>query len=264
MDVFKFLRNNDISNQQIGLYIFIIIVTLVLFTRVIDINLGHVFALFISIIVITLFSLSYKQDTTEFNKDMEYKLNYLDNDKSLTNYFYLDVNLISLFYNIKTNYYTYNPISYQNALSSVNEVLKVRNDMEKDICSYSKSGSILDNDILNINSSLVNDEVYTCGKILNNSYENYQIADENTKEALNYLESIFISIPPNENLETNFQRIVDRAQLLLKRNMDIIVSRIKQHEKELDYSKHIITDYDDTKPINSLISKRQNANFNFF
>lgn len=239
---------NNIDNNTFFLYIVISIIILYIFTNVIKIEIGHLLALIISIIVIIYITDLKNNNVTDFNTDMEFKLKSLtiDESNSIPEYFHLDADLINLFYDIKQNISIYNSVSYTDALNTTNNILKIRNDMEQQICNIPIPPNPLDN------NSFDYTEDTSCNSNLINSYENYQIAEEQVNKCMNYLQSLIISIPSEIVIHTTYQFLLKRAHILLKRNLDIIKDlHNKKSNKNINSNTRFITDYDLPKAINT-------------
>ncbi len=252
MGIFDFFNKKGISNRDIFIYIVIFVILLFFFDGIIEVKLSHILTLIVFFVISYLLFLTNNEDINDFNKEMEYKLLSLSPNTQDIDYMYLDVDLIELFHNIKINYFKYNKKSYINSLKSANNVLKIRNDIEKDICVYPE----IEYSIEFLPKKEKKEPI--CGKILNNAYQNYQVAEEQMKLSLNYLHSLLIKIPSDYTADTNFSNITTRAHILLKRNLDIMYNRINNAKIQDKY----VQDYDLTRPFNS--DKEIVSSFNLF
>ncbi|HEY9704289.1 MAG TPA: hypothetical protein V6C58_17690 [Allocoleopsis sp.] len=252
--IIDYLRIKEISNKNIFSYILVVIFVIILSTRVINVNLGHVLAVIVSILIIYVLFVFETEDVSEFNKEMQSKLDSLDSED--TEFLHLDVNLINLFHNIKENFAKYNKKSYLNAIKSANNLLRIRNDIEKKLCPPDDPPFLLDN------FEIKTEKPKTCDKILNNAYENFQVAENQTKLCINYIHSLILSVPTDNIHHSNLSKVIRRAHILLKRNLDIIFSIIEEKNySEISYTTRYITDYDDYKPYDKNLSKETNFNF---
>lgn len=273
------LLEGVIDKETFFFYSAISIGILFFFTSIVKIELGHVLALFVSISILLSLSIYKKQELVDFNKDFEYKLNsLLDDNEEPPLYFYIDVDIINLFYNVRQDLSKYNYDSYKNTINCVDRVLNIKNDIEKKLCDNPKVpdikknftpklGTSLDlekdtpeelskkefnerNDFLNVSEyNLKSDTV--CDSTLTNAYENYQIAEENTLNALNHFNSMIISLPSEPVIHSKHEKASKRLHLLLKRNLDDIKKIYdKKLKKGLGFKSNIITDYDLPKPLN--------------
>lgn len=266
--------NISISKQSIFLYITLSISILYFFTKVVKIELGHLLALIVTVAMLLYLSFSNLQYTTDINTELEYKLNSLmdpdiNGDVQVPEYFYIDVDLINLFFSIKQDLSEYNYDAYKNAIECANIVLQVRFDMEKDLCSsptvpdlqanfvpnYSQNPENLNEfkaryDFMNIDQYDLKQDT-KCKSILTNAYDNYQLAEENVKKCMNYIHSMIISVPSEPVIHLKHKQITDRAHILLKRNLDYIKKRYNDSIKHgMNTSTHLIHDYDSPKAIN--------------
>lgn len=301
------LKNNGNSNENgilfnnwsnfigitnvLNLFIYIVIVIFILFfsTNVVNIGIGHLFALFISILFISFLVYYNNEQLLDFNKNIEFKLKSLvnNNDTYQPLYLYIDADLINLFFNIKEDISIYNYDAYINSLSSADNLLRIKYDIEKKLCKSPEPPNLLKNfgegkynnerdehdikkDFLNISDYKLKDDKI-CDSILVNAYENYQLAEEQLKLCMNFLHSFIITIPSNPVIHRKYQKILDRAHILLKRNLDFIKNRYNEYaKKEITFHTKFIDDYDLPKAINkhtynnNYIKNTAISNFNYF
>jgi hypothetical protein len=236
-------------------------------------------------------SFSNFKDIKDFNIELEYKLNSLmdpdiNGEVYVPEYFYIDADIINLFYSIKQDLAEYNYDAYKNALECANIVLQVRYDFEKDLCSPPIVPDLQANfepvsdltelnefkaraDFMNIDQyKLKQDKV--CKSIIINAYENFELAEENVKKCMNYIHSMIISVPSNPVVHLKHNDISERAHILLKRHLDYIKKRYNDSIKNgMNTSTRLIHDYDLPKAINkhngSYIGNTPNMNnFNIY
>jgi hypothetical protein len=250
------IQFQNIDKNTLILYISIIILTLYLLTNVVKINIGHLLALIISIIIIIYISDSKNNEITDYNTALEYKLKSILDNEPYPDYFHLDADLINLFYDIKIDFASNgsangdgsgNYVSYRNSVISCNNLLRIRNDIELQICDKPKITYSLDN--FNKQEIIEDQE---CNSTIENSYENYQIASQELINCMNHLHSLKFSNPSEIIIESKFKHILQRAHILLKRNIDIIKNiHNKSVTKKITYNTKFITDYDLPKSVNS-------------
>lgn len=261
----NFFRN--LNNNTILIYIIISIFILFFFTSIVDIQLGHIFSVIISVSIIIIITVIKNEDVTNFDTDMEYKLNSLiDHDDYYPDYFYLDVDLINLFYNIKQDLADYNYNTYVNAIKTANNLLHIKYDILRDLCNPPVIQDLSDN------FKIIEEEDKECKSILINAYENYDNAEIQLKKCMNYLHSLIISIPSDPITHKKHDILLKRAHILLKRNLDTVKNRYDKHVmKNLSSNTRFISDYDLPKAINKHVgvSSINNtefgiSNFNIF
>ena len=120
----EFITNLD--NNALVLYIIISIVILFVCVYVLKIELGHILALFITIIVLLVLTDVRNTTVADFDKELDFKLNGLPgNGDGVPDKFHLDADLIVFFDNVKQDFYKYNPDNYNKALKYANFVLKI-------------------------------------------------------------------------------------------------------------------------------------------
>jgi hypothetical protein len=248
----------NVDKNTLLLYIAISVVTLYFLTNVVQINVGHLLALIISVFIIIYITDTKNNDITDFNTDLEFKLKSILDNEPAPDYFHLDADLINLFYDLKDDFAKNgsangsgdgNYISYRDAVISCNNILRIRNDMELKICKKGIAPVSLDN----FNSQTIIED-QECDSTIENSYENYQIASQDLINCMNHLHALKYSSPSDISSSSKFQHLLQRSHLLLKRNIDIIKDiHNKSVMKKITSNTKFITDYDLAKPANSKI-----------
>lgn len=270
------------SNEKV-IYITISIIILYFCTSILNVKLSHILAFFIVIFVIYTISYITNKQMVNYNNEIDAKLDSLldfrenNLDKYLTNYssfpeldfygynsppeyMYIDANLIELFYDIKNSFFEYSPDAYVKSLYYVNELLRIRYDFERPLKSIPNTPFMLDNylDSYKIKHSKNKTDTNT----LINAYPNYQLADESIKMCLNELQSLIVTIPSEPILHIKHQDTLKQAEILTRRNLDIIYQIYK--ERKLGYDT-VITDYDNVKPYTNFTGQDQlDTTFNFY
>lgn len=278
MTFINYLR--EISPNYKFLYFNILIISIYIFTQIVKINNGHILALIIAVIFIFYINEENKESVDNFNINMDYKLNsLLENIPSTNNYinytefFYIDTDLINLFYNIKDDFKTYNIDSYLNAIICTNNLLHIRHDIvEKSLrlCSYPPEKNANINPLLEINTSKKEKSICEKQITIENCVEFFEIAEKQVEKALNYIHSFIYNLPSDRQIYKKHRFILSRAHILYKRNLDIIKHKCDMYNKDnINYKTKFITDYGLPKAINkfnddlntSTIIKNK---FNFF
>jgi hypothetical protein len=217
-----------LPKYNIIIYIFIVFILFNFFGRL-NIRLNEVLVTFISFVLIYFL---IKKDYTEFIEytkvkknelnflhklmfddntwDYERKTNVLvkplnSNNKS---YLYLNPLLVQFFYNIR-EYSQYNTVSYVNSLLHCNNVIGLEE--------QSKIG-------------------------LNNSYENYTVAVDEAKKALNELNSVIYSLPLTLVTYNKFDESIKYLHGLLNQHIRNIGIVFKNYNKHNDFSKEMMPD----------------------
>lgn len=268
------------ANEKL-IYISISIFILYFCFSIIDVKLYHILAFFLIIFVVYTVSYINNKQLINDNNDIDYKLNFLldfnGNNLSsfVTNYasfpeldfydyneppeyMYTDANLIELFYDIKNSFFEYSPEAYTKALYNANDLLRIKYDFELNIEGEPDTPFMLNNYLKSYKIKHSNKQNAT----LINAYENYQIAEEDIKKCLNNLQSFIVTIPSEPIFHLKHQEMMVQAEILLRRNLDIIYQIYKS--RKLDYDS-IITDYDNVKPISSFKGQDQlDTTYNFY
>ncbi len=279
--------NTFISKQNIFLYTTLSISILYFFTKIVKIELGHLLALIVTVAMILYLSFSNFKNVKDFNIELEYKLNSLmdpdiNGEVYVPEYFYIDADLINLFYSIKQDLAEYNYDAYKNALECANIVLQVRYDFEKDLCSppivpdlqanFEPVSDLTDLNEFKARADFMNIDQYNlkqdkvCKSIIINAYENFELAEENVKKCMNYIHSMIISVPSNPVVHLKHNDISERAHILLKRHLDYIKKRYNDSIKNgMNTSTRLIHDYDLPKAINKHTGNTHSmSNFNIY
>lgn len=288
--------SQNISKDSILLYLTISIGILFFFTSIVKIELGHLVALIITIIFLLYLTITKNENVQDFNTELEFKLNSLLDNEDPPEYFYIDADIINLFFNIKQDFAEYNYDAYKNAILCANTLLSIRFDMERNLCSpplvpdlkrnfkptnqIQKSKGIGElneekekSDFLNVDKyDFIDDK--KCNSTLLNAFENYQIAEENVKKCMNFLHSFIIIIPNVPVMHRKHEKILERVYVLLKRNLDIIKKRYDNSIKnKMSHTTKLIEDYDLPKAFNkhnennimgTKIGNFALSNFNFY
>lgn len=272
---------SNLDNNAKMTYIGIVVFILYFCTNVINTGLSHILAFFLVVFVVYTFSYFSNKISISDIKVIDYKLHDLLDftdvsfDKKTTNvssfpdlniggyneppeYMYMDSNLIEIFYDIKYSFSEYNLLAYLKALFSCNVLLGIVYDFQRRIESPPNKPFVQDNYLNDYNLQHSND----FEKTLVNGYENYQLAEQNVKNSLNHIQSLIISIPSDPALHLKHKETLEKLEILLRRNLDVIYIIYKKRKKDKD---PIITDYDNTKAYNSFTGTNQtHTNFNFF
>lgn len=276
LDYISNLDNND-KMHYIGIVIFILYIC----TSVINTQLSHILAFFLVVFVVYTVSYFSNKKIVSDIKTIHYKLHDLLDfreslfEKKTTNissfpelnirgyneppeYMYMDSDLVEIFYDIKYSFSEYNLLAYLKALFACNILLGIVYDFQRQIESPPKPPFVQDNYLDNYNVEHSND----FEKTLINGYENYQLAEQNVKNSLNHIQSLIVSIPSDPMIHVKHKEILEKLEILLRRNLDVIYKIYKKRKKDSD---PVITDYDNTKPYNSFTGNTQiQTNFNFF
>jgi hypothetical protein len=217
--------------------LFIFVVILFLFTNLIKINPGHFLAISVTIAV----GIFYIQSDVDTNIKLMETLGDIQTPNYEPKFIYLDADLIEAFYSLKTDFYQYNPDTYEKTLKATDSLLRISKDMTTILLPQPEP----------INNNINFDEPSSPKKetkvTLVNDFENYEVAKLQYKLANNYLNSYIINLPSNPVLHKKFDVITKKIHTLLKKNLDQIYNIYKKNRKV--YSRNI-TDYDLPVPFN--------------
>lgn len=172
-------------------YVSVAIVTLFVSTRLLNAGPAHIFALLLGGFIITHLQAKLGADTLSFNAEMDYRIDMLGSPS----HFHLDTNMINLFYGIY-GWRKLNASSYENAIKAANNVLRLREDAEKDLI---------------------------------RCVDNYEIAYEQSRICLNLVHS-FVYVISQPLLVKKLKATLGRLQQLLERNLHMIKQRCNEVE----------------------------------
>jgi len=249
----------NVDNNTKFIYLAISVGVLYFFTTILNTTLGHLLAILVTLSIVVVMTELRNTTTAAFNSDIEAKLNNLA--EKVPEYLYLDVDLIVFFDNIKNDFYIYHRDAYSKALYFTNQLLKIRKDFEIKLCGPPIIPNLLRN--FNVKTYLLSPNK-ECDTTLANKYENFVVAESLVKKCMNHLHSFIYTIPSEPVMHLKHKQMLDRAYILLKRNLDII---IEIYERNQNSSDPYITDYDLPKAYNKSIDHEPNIagqNFNFY
>jgi hypothetical protein len=192
------------------------------------IEVKHILMLFMVILVILYRNDKNISKNIGSNRELELKLKLLSNKQPL--YFHYDPDMINLFFSIK-DYRKYNTDSYEKALKTTDNVLHIRADIEKGIT---------------------------------NTVRSFEIAQMMSSRSLNYMQSFIISLPVVKVLHNKHYAVLERHQILLKRNLDYIYEKCKETTLDIDITTKFITDYNGEKPYNPNMYKSNYSQFEVY
>lgn len=201
------------DNKFLVRLLILIFLIIYVFTTVIIVTPGHFLATFI----VLMFLLSYNRNTVFDNEQILVKLENLATKDYVPRYLYVDSDLIILFDNIKLDFYQYNPRAFLSSLKACDNLLLLRHQSELKLLPQPKVKNIL------INFSR-DEEPETGPKEIGllNSLETFEAAEKQYQICINYLHSLIITIPSNRVLHNKHAIVLEKADILLKRNLDII------------------------------------------
>lgn len=249
------------TNKDIFIYLNISIIILFII-HTLQIKLQHVIGLVISLLIILYISEEQQNSVIDFNKEMEIKLKGLmeHEDRTTPSFFHVDSELIFLFDMVNTDFRLFNRHAYVTSINCANNILRIRSQLEQELCDGNDYIIKNKNDLrpweegrfINNNSKDPVKKKY-CKKSLN--VEQLEIAEKYYKLTLNHLHSFILNIPSNPVFHDKHEYIMERAQLLLKRNLDKIkfICDKQLTDSQVTHRTKFITDYDLPKASNKVI-----------
>ncbi len=161
-------------------YVIIALTVLFVSTRILNAGPAHIFALLLGGVIITHLQRQSATEVMSFNAEMDYRNGLL----GTPSHFYLDTNLINLFYSIYT-WRQLNEKNFDSAVEAANNVLHLKEDSENQ---------------------------------LQRCVDNYEIAYEQSKICLNYVHT-FVYAVQQPLLIKKLKAVLARLQQLLERNL---------------------------------------------
>lgn len=218
-----FLENfSDIPSDFI--YVLVALLVLYISTKIVKATTGHIFALLCVYLLINFISKKSSEDFTQMNQEIDYRNEVL----GAPTYFYLDVNIINLFYNL-SNWRSKNPDNFDSAILAVNNVLKIRQDSEKPLL---------------------------------RCVDNYEIARDQAKIAMNFIHGFIYSIDQPLLVE-KLKNTLSRLEQLLERHLLFIEEKcntIEKNKSSIDVNSRFIEDSSGPKAFDT----NQMTQFDFF
>ena len=186
----------------------------------------------------------YKDDeiavsASNMNNDLEFKLNNLlkIESKPPPRYFYIDPDMITFFDSI-ADFRVYNRDSFIRAIRTTDNLLQLRRELEYDFLKVQEQEI---DSWQNFELHGPNGPAKTIVSNIKNHAATFQAAELFGNKGLNYIHSFIINLPPNKFYKNKHKEAMDRYHLLVKRNLDVILSHCKRFSKDLllgqDYGK---------------------------
>ena len=202
------LQNLELPENFIYVVIFLCIIYIS--TRIVKAKSSHIFGLIVSIIIIYKLQNIQLDETITFNNEIDYKYKTIGNPS----HFYMDVNLINLYYSIY-KWKNLNSHNYNESIASVNNILKIEQE----------------------------------SKDLNKCVDNYEIALEQSKNALNMMHGFIYNISHKQLVE-KLNNVLKRLQQLLTRHLEAIrmnCNEIENKKDKIDVHSRFIEDHNGPK-----------------
>ncbi len=199
-------------------YVIIALVVLFVSTRILKAGPAHIFALLLGGVIITHLQQKSSNDLMSFNAEMDYRNGLL----GTPSHFYLDTNLINLFYSIYT-WRQLNAKNFDSAVQAANNVLRLREDSENQ---------------------------------LQRCVDNYEIAYEQSRACLNYIHTFTYAVQ-QPLLVKKLKAVLARLQQLLERTlvgMQQNCEKIEMEKPQRDVNSRFIEDSVGPKPFDPHVS----------
>lgn len=177
---------DDISSKDIFKYVIIIQLFVFIFSKI-PIQLNHTIGIILGLIIA--YYLNDKENSLSITEMKEIELK-MEQIVPKPKYFYLDSNIIELFFNI-SDLKEYNNQAYTDSVLFTDKFLKLMLDIE--------GGSI-------------------------NCIENYQVCVDMSNNALNSLHSIIHSLPSIKFLEKKLKNSIRTLQIYFKKHLNDIIN----------------------------------------
>jgi hypothetical protein len=221
------------------------------FTTVITVSPGH----FLAILIILALLVNYNKNEVFSNEQILIKLENLSTSEYVPRYMYLDSDLIILFDNIKLDFYKYNPRAFTSSLKACDNLLLLRYQSELQLLPQPKVKNILINFT---EAEEIEEDPKKVGLL--NSLQTFEAAEIQYHNCINYLHSLIITIPSNRTLHQKYAIVMEKADILLKRNLDIIYHIYSDSRRLGDPE---LTRYHTQQPINTVSEDALTSSFNF-
>lgn len=200
------MKNNSLYDyieniEPLQLFYYISIIASMLFVfQFFKINLSHISAIIVAIIMILYLDKKNKRSDETKMDNLYLKLHMINPRPS---YFYIDSDVIELIDDIK-EYKKYNIIAYSNLIYSLDNFLEIVHDMELGVKDFK---------------------------------DNIDIAVHQKKIAIEYLQSFLFKLPVDRALEYKLERAIYYLSLILQRHIDKMVHMLQNNIKKHGYNK---------------------------
>jgi len=191
-------------------YIVIIASIFYIFTQVIQARTSHIFSLIVTFFIIKTLREKSTTEYENFNTDIDYRYELI----GLPSNFYMDVNLINLYFSIY-KWKNFNPHNYNESIRAVNNVLQIEKHSQK----------------------------------LSRCVDNYEIAYDQSKNALNMLHGFIYNIEQPQ-LVAKLKKVLHRLQELLARHLSNIrknCDTIEKNKPKINVDSRFVQDHDGPK-----------------
>ena len=191
-------------------YVALAVSCLFLFTRVVEIRLGHIFALLVAYIIITRMQEERSEDVVSFNTEIDYRLDLL----GAPSHFHTDINIINFFYDIY-DWRVYNRGDFDSMIRAVNNILMIEDD--------------------------------TTVADLERCVDNYDVAYGQMKIALHLLHSFVYTLDHPEKIN-KLKTCIGRLVQLLQRHIQAIQRNCESSDRPVNVCTRFINDAFAPKP----------------
>lgn len=191
-------------------YVVLITSCLYIFTRVVDIRLGHIFALAVAYIIVTRLQQHHQEEDLSFNVEIDYRLDLL----GAPSHFHNDINIINFFFDIY-DWRQYNVTDFDRAVKAVNNILQI----EEDTAIADLIGCV----------------------------DNYDVAYGQMKLALNLLHGFVYNLDHPEKIK-KLKIVMARLVQLLQRHIQAIQRNCEATKRPLNVRSRFINDAFAPKP----------------
>lgn len=206
---------DSVADTRMFMYIGIAVIILFIFTQIVEVKIGHAMALIISLGLLYYLNERNRENISNFNEDIEFKIKSLsDNPPS---HFYLDPDIVNLFSIMKNDFRILNKDAYLKAIETANNMLILKDQItSKGVLRYA---------------------------------DNFEIAEDMANKSLNYIHSFIYQTPGGKVINEKHEKLLGRAQILFRRNLDAMKAVCQYHiNKNINSSTRFITTYGVPKP----------------
>lgn len=215
----------DVSKENKLLYFVILVASIWFFNNAFKADIKFVIAISVAIFIIFYDDKNKKTSVDNLNTGLHYKLVSLleKENHPAPKYFYLEPDMINFFYSIK-DFRIYNRDSYLRAIKSVDDLLKIKLELENDY-RYVEEPKL---------SGWQNFGDRPKAKIENNIKNHkgmFESAEISGQKAINYIHSFSIALPEGIYSEKH-KKSLDRIHILVKKVLDDILRTCKKSSSD--------------------------------
>jgi len=206
-----------LNSEYIFYYSWILVAVVFFSTNLVYINISHVFALLLFVIIISLVIYYDQQVISINNEELEGKMKSLlpENYNYVPEYLYLEPDFILLFDSVKTSIGVQNVTNFYKIIKLSDSLLEIKSKLEQQVCSPPKPPELILGEINYKPPNCMIDAPINC-------MQEYYRAKSYMSEIMNLLNGLILTSKLNQTTEWIYLNFVKRLGYLVKRTLNDI------------------------------------------